>query len=146
MNKIGVLFSLLMLFCGPLAAQSDKIVGYWITENDRSQVRVSQTEDGKYCGQIVWLSEDKDRLDAKNPDSALRSRKVLGLTILSNLTYNEAKKEWSGGTIYDPKSGKTYDCYLWFDEAGDLHLKGFVLGMHFLGRQTVWRREAGPRQ
>ncbi|MFA5257297.1 MAG: DUF2147 domain-containing protein [Opitutales bacterium] len=145
MSKPSALFCLLMLFCSQLMAQSDKIVGLWITDNDKSQVRISQTEDGSYCGQIVWLSENKDRTDAENPDPQLRSRKVLGLQILSNFHYNEAKNKWFDGTIYDPKSGKTYDCFMWFDDNNDLHVKGYVMGMRFIGRQTVWRRETELR-
>ena len=147
MMKPCALFFLALLLASPLCAQSDRVVGYWVTDHERSQVRIFQAQDGTFSGEIVWLSEDKDRTDAENSDPALRSRKVLGLQILSHFRYNEAKGRWMDGTIYDPKSGKTYDCYMWFDEdANELHVKGYVMGMRWIGRQTVWKREAEARK
>jgi uncharacterized protein (DUF2147 family) len=43
--------------------------------------------------------------------------------------------------------GKTYDCYMWFEDDPDiLFIKGYVLGMKFLGRQTIWTRELAVRE
>jgi uncharacterized protein (DUF2147 family) len=43
--------------------------------------------------------------------------------------------------------GKTYDCYMWFEgnDFENLKIKGFVMGMRFLGRETNWKREAEKR-
>ena len=39
-------------------------------------------------------------------------------------------------------SGKTYDCYMWFeDDSKVLYMKGFVLGMRMLGRSSAWKKE-----
>jgi len=43
---------------------------------------------------------------------------------------------------YDPDNGKTYDCYMWFkDNDNIMTLKGYVLGMKFVGRAEDWARE-----
>jgi uncharacterized protein (DUF2147 family) len=56
--------------------------------------------------------------------------------------YDKEDKKWVNGTIYDPKNGKTYKCYMWFDEGNDkiLHVKGFI-GFSMLGREVEWVRE-----
>jgi uncharacterized protein (DUF2147 family) len=71
----------------------------------------------------------------------------MGLQILKGFSYNEKAKNWEKGTIYDPKNGKTYDCYMWFEGNNDkvLKIKGYVLGMRWLGRQTTWTREDKKR-
>ncbi len=123
-------------------AQSDDIVGIWLTDEDKSQVRIFKATNGKYYGKIEWLKEDKDKKDINNPDESLRDKPELGLIILKGFSYNEEKKQWVGGTVYDPKNGKTYDCYMWFeDDPQLLQIKGYVLGMKFIGRETTWRKE-----
>ena len=140
-------------FCGLLLvstiihAQSNKIVGYWITSEGKSQIRIFKATNGKYYGKIEWLKENKDKKDINNPDEKLHDRKLQGMQILKGFAYNKSKKRWVNGTIYDPDNGKTYDCYMWFENDPDiLIIKGYVLGMKFLGRQTQWAREAKKRE
>ncbi|MFO7658880.1 MAG: DUF2147 domain-containing protein [Bacteroidales bacterium] len=142
MKKITLLLSLLLIAKFAVFAQSDDILGIWLTDEDKSQVRIFKATNGKYYGKIEWLKVDKDKKDIENPDPGLKDKPVLGLTILKGFSYNEDKKQWSGGTIYDPKEGKTYDCYMWFEGDNNvLQIKGYVLGMKFVGRKTTWRKE-----
>ena len=48
-------------------------------------------------------------------------------------------EEWSGGTIYDPKNGKTYKCFIRFENQNKLKIRGFI-GISVLGRNTYWTR------
>ncbi|MBN2611758.1 MAG: DUF2147 domain-containing protein [Bacteroidales bacterium] len=147
MKKISLLLTLILMAKFAAFGQSDDIVGIWLTDEDKSQVRIFKATNGKYYGKIEWLKEDKDKKDVENPDPKLKDKPVMGLTILKGFTYDEAKKQWSGGTIYDPKEGKTYDCYMWFE--GDkkvLQIKGYVLGMKFVGRKTIWKKEDKLRE
>ena len=128
------------------SAQSDEICGYWLTEKGDSQVQVFKASNGKYYGKVAWMEKNKDTTDTKNPNVKLRTKKVLGLQILNNAVYNPKSKTWETGTIYDPESGNTYDCYLWFDKDRNLlKLKGYVLGIKFLGRESLWKREPNLR-
>lgn len=69
------------------------------------------------------------------------------MQILKGFKYNSNSQQWEKGTIYDPDTGKTYDCYMWFeDDPNVLKIKGYVLGMRFLGRETTWTKEEGLRQ
>jgi uncharacterized protein (DUF2147 family) len=125
-----------------LYGQADKVVGIYLTAEKGSQVRIFKATDGKYYGKVEWIEEEPDKLDVNNPDENLRTKKVWGLMILKGFHHNEAKNRWEGGTVYDPDNGKTYDAYMWFDEdINSLHFKGYVLGMKFIGRETLWTRE-----
>jgi uncharacterized protein (DUF2147 family) len=128
--------------------QPDKITGLWLPAKGTSQVKIFKATDGKYYGRVDWIiPEKREELDVNNPDPKLREKKVLGMTILKGFTYNTDKKVWEGGTVYDPDNGKTYDCYMWFDGPDNvMTLKGYVLGMRFLGRSENWKREAAPRK
>jgi uncharacterized protein (DUF2147 family) len=147
MKKLFLLLALTLIGTAWLSAQADKVVGFWLTGEGTSQVQIYKGSDGKYYGKISWLEEPnedgKPKVDSENPDPALKNRPILGLPLLQGFEYDKKDKEWKNGSIYDPDNGKTYDCYMWFED-GDhstLQIKGFVMGMRFLGRTTAWKRE-----
>ena len=151
MRKLAMLFCFMFIAATGLYAQAGSAVGHWLTEDGESQVEIYRITGNKFNGRIVWLEEPlndegKPKVDDKNPDRALRDRPTMGLEILKDFTFNSSKQEWEKGTIYDPKSGRTYDCYMWLDGNNTLKLKGFVLGMRFLGREATWTRDQGLRE
>ena len=137
-----------------ISAQADKIVGFYFSEESDAQIKIFKATNGKYYGKIVWLDDPFEddgvspNLDDKNPDESLQSRPVLGLRLLNGFNYDAKDKEWADGTIYDPESGNTYDCYMWFDEDNPkkLNIKGFLMGMRFIGRSSVWTKESKQRE
>jgi uncharacterized protein (DUF2147 family) len=148
MKRIAIIAGLILLSLAA-SSQKDKIVGCWLTSEGESQIRIFRATNGKYYGKIVWQKEeeDKEKKDTKNPDEKLRDRKILGIQLINSFIYNQPDNRWENGTIYDPDNGKTYDCYMWFDDDPDiLFIKGYVLGMKFLGRQTKWTRELSVRE
>ncbi len=123
-----------------LQAQEEKVVGKWLTEEETSHVKLFKATNGKYYGKIIWLRDEPDKLDENNPDQSKQNVPLMNLMILKGFEYNVKKNQWEGGTIYDPDNGKTYDCYMWFDDdPAELIIKGYVLGMKFIGRQTHWK-------
>jgi len=126
------------------------IIGTYLTQDKDAKVRIFLAKNGKYSGKIVWMlhpngPDGKPKLDNENPDKSKRNRKRLGLVILKNFSYDKDDNDWSGGTVYDAKSGKTYSGYMWFEEGTNqktLKLKGYVLGMTWLGRTADWTRTA----
>jgi uncharacterized protein (DUF2147 family) len=135
-----IILAVLCFYTG-LSAQENAVIDTWYNEDETAQIRVFKATNGKYYGKIEWLKEDPDRLDVNNPDAVKKSEPLLGLQILKGFTYDTGKKQWTGGTIYDPDNGKTYDCYMWFEEDPNiLFIKGYVLGMKFVGRETKWRK------
>jgi uncharacterized protein (DUF2147 family) len=131
---------------------ADKVLGYWLTQDGDSQVKLFKAKDGKYYGNIKWLKtltrEDGSvKLDDKNPDEELSKKQILGLQILKGFSFDEDDNEWVDGTIYDPKSGKTYKCFMWFDKGDNvtLHVKGFI-GFSLIGSKVNWTREEKLRE
>ncbi|HKK61682.1 MAG TPA: DUF2147 domain-containing protein [Bacteroidales bacterium] len=131
-----------------LSAQADRVKGVWITASDSSSVKIIKHTNGKYIGHINWMMEPNDaygrpKLDKNNPDPKKQNEELIGLKLLRKFEYNKRKNRWENGTIYDPDNGKTYSCYMWFED-GDyntLYLKGYVMGLKFLGRETIWKRK-----
>ena len=130
----------------------DDVAGIWLTapgDDGRAQVEVTQRENGKYYGRIIWLNQPnypedhpeagQPRHDLNNPDEDKRDRPILGLEMLSGFK-KTGENMWAKGAIYDPSNGKTYKCKMWLEEEGrELHLRGYV-GISLFGRTTVWER------
>jgi uncharacterized protein (DUF2147 family) len=145
-NKIlTLLFSAIFSISAfSLSAQNkaDRVLGKWLNEDGDAHVEITKSGD-TFSGKLVWLkfpTDDetgKPKLDKKNPDDALKSRPVLGLEMLSGFTYDSDDDEWTDGEIYDPKSGKTYSCYMEFDSDGKLKIRGYI-GISLIGRTTYW--------
>jgi len=147
------LFTLLILisssWIGTLAqnAQSDEVRGtYWNAEKT-SHIRIYRAKNGKYYGKIEYLKEPNDengnpKTDPENPDKELRSRSRLGMVIMNSFSWSESESRWQDGTIYDPVSGNTYDGYMYFkgENRTVLYLRGYMLGMTWLGRTSEWTR------
>lgn len=146
---LSLLIAMLCLFEDFYAQQGDKINGIWLTEEKTSQVLIYRAVDGKYYGKVIWLSvEKRNNKDSKNPNEKLRNQPIMGILIVSGLKYNDKTKQWDEGIIYDPKNGNSYDSYGWFDNDNYtmLHLKGFIMGMRFIGRTTSWIKEKEKRK
>ncbi|MCC5944714.1 MAG: DUF2147 domain-containing protein [Bernardetiaceae bacterium] len=117
-------------------AKSDAILGQWINADKNAKFEIYK--DGKqYFGKIIW-GTGGDTKDVKNPNPKLRNRNLVGLTILENFVF-EGKNTWSGGSIYDPKDGKTYCCKITLISNQKLEVRGF-LGISLFGRTEVWKK------
>ena len=139
MKKI---FISMILMLAPLAAAfAQDVVGKWKLEDGSAIVEVYQQGD-VYNGKIVWLEKPTEAdgspaVDDKNPDPKLRTRQVLGLNMLSNL--KKGNGEYSGGSIYDPGNGKTYNCSMKVE--GDvLKVRGSLDKRGLIGRTMDWFR------
>lgn len=152
-----VLLAILVIpVCGSAQSKADKIVGYYITYDDetgaeKSQVQIFKATNGKYYGKIVWLKEPnkngKPKVDDKNPDSKLQNRPVMGLQILKDFTYDAGDNEWGNGTIYNPSSGKTYNCYMNFESPTRLKIRGYIGASWMgLGKTAHWTKEPAQRK
>lgn len=120
-----------------LFAQST-IVGKWTTvdENgkDKSIVEIFQGSNGLYYGKIIKLLIKPNNANCTACKGKLKDKPLIGLEIINGL--GKDGSEFAGGTITDPKSGKTYKCIISRD--GDkLNVRGYV-GIAALGRTQVW--------
>ena len=122
-----------------VAAFAQDVVGRWKLEDGSAIVEVYKSGD-VYNGKIVWLKNPTEAdgtpaVDNLNPDPKLRSRQLIGLNMLSGLKKNGG--EYTGGTIYDPGNGKTYNCSMKVE--GDvLKVRGSLDKRGLLGRTMDW--------
>lgn len=122
-------------------AQEESVKGIYYNTEKTSKIKIFKATNGKYYGKIIWL-ETEGKKDENNPDPSKRNKPLLGMLFVKGFNYIVDKKQWAGGTIYDPDNGKTYDCYMWFEDGNKdiLHVKGYVMGMKFAGRKVEWTR------
>ena len=141
-NKMKkLIFSMIFMLVPLAAAFAQDVVGKWKLEDGTAIVEVYKNGD-VYNGKIVWLEKPTEAdgspaVDNNNPDKALRSRKLIGLNMLSGLKKNGG--EYTGGSIYDPGNGKTYNCSMKVE--GDvLKVRGSLDKKGLLGRTMDWFR------
>lgn len=136
---LAAVFGLLSSF----AFAEDTPVGVWKNIDDETHqakalIQISQDDNGVLSGKIVKLLQHPDAVCDKC-DGALKGKPVMGMTILWGL--KQEGKNWSGGRILDPKSGKVYSAKMSVIDGGKkLEVRGF-LGISLLGRSQVWERQ-----
>ena len=132
-----LLFSTLILHANSFANSGpDVILGEWLSQEKDGKISIYKQGD-KYYGKISW-GKTPGRKDTKNPDAKLKNRDLIGLVILQDFKYTGSA--WENGKIYDPNSGKTYDCILKVkDNNKVLDIRGYV-GVPMFGRTATWTR------
>lgn len=146
-RKIAMLavltIAVILVYPQMIHAQKDKVEGFWLNQEKEAKVEIYKAKNGKYYGKIIWLKEPdrngKPKTDINNPKENLQSQPIMGLLILK--AFNKDGNTFTGGTIYDPKNGKTYSCKMSFENDNTLSIRGFV-GISLLGRTTTWTRTA----
>jgi uncharacterized protein (DUF2147 family) len=112
---------------------TDKITGiYWSPKKDAKIEIYKQGE--KYFGKSIWLATPKK--DVKNPNESLRNRNLLGIGLLSDFSFDNGS--YTDGKIYDPESGKTYDCTITLN-GNDIKARGYI-GISLFGRTETFER------
>lgn len=129
--KLHALALAAALAAAATAAQaSSPVQGDWLTQSGSAKVHVAPCGD-RLCGAVVWLRNPLDKatgkpqIDANNPDPALRNRPIVGLQLIRGLKPAPGGR-WTGGSIYDPQTGKTYDSRLSLNPDGTLKVEGCV--------------------
>jgi uncharacterized protein (DUF2147 family) len=127
----------------PAAAQdtaASALSGRWLTEPRDGIIEITRSADGSFQGRIIG-GNAPGRVDARNPDAGRRQQLLLGQIILLGMRPDGAAA-WSGGTIYEPDSGRTYKCHLELIDRDHLKVRGFI-GVSLLGRSQTWTRYSG---
>ncbi|GAB4049327.1 DUF2147 domain-containing protein [Spirosoma litoris] len=144
------LTTLLLIVCFSLASfaskadDPDALLGKWLSSKKRNQVQIYK-QGNKYYGKLVWMLEPnepgtgKPKVDKENPDEKLRNRPLMHLVLLTNLTY-KGNNQWGDGEIYNPEDGKTYSCEVSLKGPNAIDLRGYVMGLSFLGKSKTWTR------
>src|SRR6267143_1079244 len=104
---------------------------------------ITLASNDRLCGKIVWFRWPNDAsgrplVDFKNPDPALRTRPLLGLTILQGLR-RTGERTWEDGQIYNPDDGTDYQALMSIEDNGDLRVRAYLL-VSMLGETQIWTR------
>ena len=131
-----------LLAATPAGAQSPTPVGVWLHANKRIEVEIVPCGE-LLCGKLVWFRWPNDAqglplVDLKNTDPALRTRPLLGLSILYGLRRTGARI-WEGGKIYNPDDGVDYNALMSIQDDGSLRVRAYVLHPIF-GKTLIWSR------
>jgi len=133
LSFITLLFISLSTFAN---SGADAILGEWLSQEKDGKIIIFKQGD-QYFGKISW-GKTPGKKDTNNPDEKLRNRELVGTVILKSFKFTGSA--WENGTIYDPKSGKTYDCILKVKDGNKtLDIRGFV-GVAMFGRTSTWSR------
>jgi len=145
MNYRGGRVTILIIFVfwfgmAGLLAEELSPLGLWQNEDATFQIFESG---GKLGAKIVALKvpktpEGKEKTDIHNPDPAKRSAPIIGLVFMSGFV-QKSETRWEGGTIYDPKSGNTYSCFMQLEGPEKIKVRGFI-GISLVGRTDYWSR------
>jgi len=147
-NKFSFgLFAVLICISCQVFAQ-DEILGYWMDQDKARIIEIYQANN-RFHGRIVWLKDSLDVFgqplrDVMNNNPKLRSRKVIGLNMLTNYRWDD--DVWRKGDIYNYRSGNDYSGKIRINENGDLRLKGYYSLLWFLGRTKTWERPNNFKQ
>ncbi len=139
MKKIVMSFCLVLFaffhkgFTQTRLVSPNEITGiYWSPKKD-AKIEIYKRGE-HYFGKSIWVAAP--RKDSKNPKESLRTREVLGIELLTNFSWNDGT--YTSGEIYDPESGKTYDCKMNL-EGNKLKVRGYI-GISLFGRTEYFER------
>lgn len=134
-----ILAACLTLAATPALAK-DPVEGEWLVPSGGAKVKIAPCAGNaqRMCGLLSWFKDPADAKahDTKNADPALRNRTLLGLPMIRDFT-RDGPGRWSGGKIYDPGAGKTYDSKMSVNPDGTLKVEGCVL---MICKAQTWRR------
>ncbi len=138
MKKILITLTMVIVSI-TLFAQSTDIVGKWTTIDDdtgkpKSIVEIFKKSDGKYYGKILKLLQKPENETCVACKDDRKGKPLIGLEIIRGLKMDG--NEFTGGTITDPKSGKTYKCTI-TRTGNKLNVRGYM-GISLIGRTQTW--------
>lgn len=147
-----LLSAALALLAVPAGAQQAGVMGTWLTASGVAEIRIAPCADaasGPLCGVVVGLINPKGPdgkvvapeavSDYRNPNPALRSRKVIGMPLIWGFKATPDPNSFEGGQIYNGENGKIYSANISLQPDGKLRLRGYV-GSPMLGETQLWTR------
>ena len=136
MLKSALTTALAMLIAGPAAAAD--IDGVWLSPSRSAHVQITHCGE-LLCGKVISATQPKTNpnfLDVHNKNPALRTRRVIGQMLLEG--FSGGPTEWTGGHLYNPGDGNTYNGKLTLVDENHLKLTGCALWV--LCKSQVWTR------
>ena len=152
MMKTFLMAVVLTTLASTASAQQSSVTGTWLTASGVAQVRIghcAEPASGPICGFIVGLINPKGpdgvvvapgvATDYRNPDPALRGRKVVGMPLIWGFKSTPNANVYESGQIYNGENGKIYSANISLQPDGTLRLRGYV-GSPMFGETQIWTR------
>lgn len=106
--------TLLAFLSGPAAAMpandrhdlTPAVFGQWEPPDMDAVIAIRECGEA-LCAELVRHDYGSVSTDINNPDPDMRARPLKGVRILDGLRHAKAGW-WKGGTLYDPRTGRTY--------------------------------------
>ena len=119
------------------------LVGVWESEEKNLQIEMFE-DDRLFAGRMIYFRCSSDDImrtsrDIENPNRNLRSRKLLGLNLVTKLRY-KGDGVWDDGKIYDPNSGNTFEARIQMTGPNTAIVRGYWKYRWF-GRSMVFYRK-----
>lgn len=120
-----------------VAQSSNSIGGRWRTDDGNAIIEVAPCSGNRtaWCGRISRITNAAatGAVDSNNPDSSLRTRPLVGVPVLTNLTASGRRYTGRG---YSPEEGRNFNATVHL-ENGRLNVRGCVA---VFCRTVVWSR------
>jgi uncharacterized protein (DUF2147 family) len=124
-NRLRNLIAVAMLLAvsAPAWAEAASPVGQWLLPSGKTRVEIYACGEA-LCGRVVAPSPGAE---AGGPPG--------GIEILHGMV--RKGDEWSGGTVFNPGNGRSYDARLSMQSENELQVQGCVA---FICKAQVWTR------
>jgi uncharacterized protein (DUF2147 family) len=138
--KIIAFFLFACQFIAQAQESPDTIIGVWLNEDNTNKIEIYKIDD-TYSGKIVWIAQlennpELDPKDKNNPDPQKRNQSILGMDIITGLTFSKGK--WIDGTIYTPQKGIYAECEVKLSSDDQLFL---TVSKGFFSKTKTWKRD-----
>lgn len=123
--------------------QGQSIEGIWVNIDDedgkpKSHIEITKSN-GQYYGKVVRLLEGATLKSCTKCKGERQNKPIEGMVIMWDLSPKNSE-EADGGSIIDPKNGKTYGCKIKLSEPDVLEVRGYIKSPLF-GRTQKWYRK-----
>nr|WP_299417031.1 DUF2147 domain-containing protein [uncultured Emticicia sp.] len=106
--------------------KADQILGDWISPDKDLIVRCYK-ENNHYFGKVIWFKKYNNdaRIDAIDDSKGIPESKWLNTIVMNKFVFD--KDEWTDGTIFQLKTGKSYSAFVKMKNENTLRLTGYIL-------------------
>ena len=145
MKRIILFVALCVITVANVSAQIDKILGDWMTVDDKtgnsySIVNIYRAANGKYYGKIAkMLIAGTENELCVACEGEYHNKPLLGLVFIQDMEFIDGCL--TGGRVLDPESGKFYYGKISYSpKTGNLELRGSIDKRGWFGRSQFWKR------
>ncbi len=99
--------------------KADALLGDWQDSKMQTLIHCYKLN-GKYYAKTIWI----ENLEAIGKPLSKEEEHWINMVVMKDFEFN--KKEWVNGTIYNPKTDKTYTAFIKLLNPNTLLLTGYV--------------------